>query len=118
MPQEIKVPSLGQSVPEATVGKWLKRVGDAVAADEAVVELETDKINMEVTAFRGGTLARIDKEQGATVVVGETLGLIASEGEEVGAAGEASAAEPAARPAGESVSAKASVWGRVPWIHW
>ena len=69
MAQEIKVPSLGQSVPEATVGKWLKQVGDAVAADEAVVELETDKINMEVTAFRGGKLARIDKEQGATVIV-------------------------------------------------
>jgi 2-oxoglutarate dehydrogenase E2 component (dihydrolipoamide succinyltransferase) len=83
MPLEIKVPSLGQSVPEATVGKWLKQVGDDVAADEAVVELETDKINMEVTAFRGGKLARIDKEQGATVSVGETLGTIATEGEEV-----------------------------------
>jgi 2-oxoglutarate dehydrogenase E2 component (dihydrolipoamide succinyltransferase) len=84
MPLEIKVPSLGQSVPEATVGKWLKQVGDAVAADEAVVELETDKINMEVTAFRAGKLARIDKAQGATVAVGETLGVIATEGEEVG----------------------------------
>jgi 2-oxoglutarate dehydrogenase E2 component (dihydrolipoamide succinyltransferase) len=83
MPLEIKVPSLGQSVPEATVGKWLKQVGDDVAADEAVVELETDKINMEVTAFRGGKLERIDKEQGATVSVGETLGTIATEGEEV-----------------------------------
>lgn len=83
MPLEIKVPSLGQSVPEATVGKWLKQVGDDVAADEAVVELETDKINLEVTAFRGGKLARIDKEQGATVAVGETLGTIATEGEEV-----------------------------------
>ncbi|HJR52573.1 MAG TPA: biotin/lipoyl-containing protein, partial [Gemmatimonadota bacterium] len=82
MPLEIKVPSLGQSVPEATVGKWLKKVGDDVAADEAVVELETDKINMEVTAFRGGKLARIDKESGATVAVGETLGVIAGEGEE------------------------------------
>ncbi|HYO45657.1 MAG TPA: 2-oxoglutarate dehydrogenase complex dihydrolipoyllysine-residue succinyltransferase [Gemmatimonadota bacterium] len=83
MPLEIKVPSLGQSVPEATVGKWLKKVGDDVAADEAVVELETDKINMEVTAFRGGKLARIDKEKGSTVAVGETLGVIATEGEEV-----------------------------------
>ena len=83
MPLEIKVPSLGQSVPEATVGKWLKQVGDDVAADEAVVELETDKINMEVTAFRGGKLASIAKEQGATVAVGETLGTIATEGEEV-----------------------------------
>lgn len=86
MPLEIKVPSLGQSVPEATVGKWLKQVGDEVQADEAVVELETDKINMEVTAFRGGKLARIDKEKGSTVAVGETLGVIATEGEEVEAA--------------------------------
>ncbi|MGH7564080.1 MAG: biotin/lipoyl-containing protein, partial [Gemmatimonadota bacterium] len=83
MPLEIKVPSLGQSVPEATVGKWLKKEGDAVQADEPVVELETDKINMEVTAFRAGTLARIKKQEGATVAVGEVLGLIAQEGEEV-----------------------------------
>jgi 2-oxoglutarate dehydrogenase E2 component (dihydrolipoamide succinyltransferase) len=83
MPLEIKVPSLGQSVPEATVGKWLKKEGDAVSADEPVVELETDKINMEVTAFKAGTLARIEKQEGATVAVGEVLGLIAQEGEEV-----------------------------------
>ena len=102
MPLEIKVPSLGQSVPEATVGKWLKKVGDEVQADEAVVELETDKINMEVTAFRGGKLARIDKDQGATVAVGETLGVIATEGEEVEAPAEKPApAEktPAGKPA-------------------
>jgi 2-oxoglutarate dehydrogenase E2 component (dihydrolipoamide succinyltransferase) len=86
MPLEIKVPSLGQSVPEATVGKWLKKEGDAVSADEPVVELETDKINMEVTAFKAGTLARIEKQEGATVAVGEVLGLIAQEGEEVGPA--------------------------------
>jgi 2-oxoglutarate dehydrogenase E2 component (dihydrolipoamide succinyltransferase) len=86
MPLEIKVPSLGQSVPEATVGKWLKKEGDPVAADEPVVELETDKINMEVTAFKAGTLARIEKQEGATVAVGEVLGLIAQEGEEVGPA--------------------------------
>jgi 2-oxoglutarate dehydrogenase E2 component (dihydrolipoamide succinyltransferase) len=88
MPLEIKVPSLGQSVPEATVGKWLKKEGDQVAADEPVVELETDKINMEVTAFRTGTLAQIRKQEGATVAVGEVLGVIAQEGEEVEAAGE------------------------------
>ena len=106
MPLEIKVPSLGQSVPEATVGKWLKKVGDDVAADEAVVELETDKINMEVTAFRGGKLARIDKQAGATVAVGETLGVIATEGEEVEAApaeGEKQAAE---KPAPEKPAAE------------
>lgn len=86
MPMEIKVPSLGQSVPEATVGKWLKKVGDAVATDEAVVELETDKINMEVTAFRGGTLSEIRAEAGDTVAVGSVLGVIAEEGEETAAA--------------------------------
>jgi 2-oxoglutarate dehydrogenase E2 component (dihydrolipoamide succinyltransferase) len=93
MPLEIRVPSLGQSVPEATVGKWLKKEGDKVEADEPVVELETDKINMEVTAFRAGTLARIEKREGATVGVGEVLGLIAQEGEEVAAEEGASAEE-------------------------
>lgn len=95
MALEIKVPSLGQSVPEATVGKWLKSVGDAVSADEAVVELETDKINMEVTAFKGGTLAEIRAEAGESVAVGDVLGVIAEEGEEVGEepAGEAEAEE-------------------------
>lgn len=83
MPMEIKVPSLGQSVPEATVGKWLKKVGDEVATDEAVVELETDKINMEVTAFKGGTLAEIRAEAGETIAVGDVLGVIAEEGESV-----------------------------------
>jgi 2-oxoglutarate dehydrogenase E2 component (dihydrolipoamide succinyltransferase) len=122
MPLEIKVPSLGQSVPEATVGKWLKQVGDAVQADEAVVELETDKINMEVTAFRGGTLARIDKPAGSTVQVGETLGVIAGEGEEVGAPAEPAAKEtepseekPAAgEPAPEPAAAPAEPAARVP----
>ena len=97
MPLEITVPSLGQSVPEAIVGQWLKNVGDPVAADEAVVELETDKINVEVTAFRGGTLARIDWGPGEVVAVGSVLGLIAVEGEdatEVAAFGPSSAAAP------------------------
>jgi len=131
MPLEIKVPSLGQSVPEATVGKWLKKVGDDVAADEAVVELETDKINMEVTAFRGGKLARIDRESGATVAVGETLGVIATEGEEVkavpGAEGEKPAPEkeppaeetaaeekPAEQPAGQKPEATPAATGPAP----
>jgi 2-oxoglutarate dehydrogenase E2 component (dihydrolipoamide succinyltransferase) len=90
MPLEITVPSLGQSVPEAVVGQWLKEVGDPVAADEAVVELETDKINVEVTAFRGGTLARIDRGPGEVVAVGSVLGAIAEKGEdaaEIAAAG-------------------------------
>jgi 2-oxoglutarate dehydrogenase E2 component (dihydrolipoamide succinyltransferase) len=97
MPLEITVPSLGQSVPEAIVGQWLKNVGDPVAVDEAVVELETDKINVEVTAFRGGTLARIDRGQGEVVEVGSVLGLIAVEGEdatEVAASGPSAPAAP------------------------
>lgn len=100
MPLEITVPSLGQSVPEAVVGQWLKAVGDTVAADEAVVELETDKINVEVTAFKGGTLARIDRGPGEVVAVGSVLGAIAEKGEdaaEIAAAGPgvtAVAAEP------------------------
>ena len=81
MAEEIKVPSLGQSVPEAIVGKWLKQLGDEVAADEAVVELETDKINMEVTAFRAGTLLAIREQTGASVQVGQVLGVIGAEGE-------------------------------------
>ncbi len=119
MPLEIKVPSLGQSVPEATVGKWLKKEGDAVQADEPVVELETDKINMEVTAFKGGTLARIRKQEGETVAVGEVLGLIAQEGEEVAAEEEEPAEEkepkkeeaeekPARRPAAQAAPAPAA----------
>ncbi|MDX1661460.1 MAG: 2-oxoglutarate dehydrogenase complex dihydrolipoyllysine-residue succinyltransferase [Gemmatimonadota bacterium] len=98
MALEIKVPSLGQSVPEATVGKWLKQVGDEVATDEAVVELETDKINMEVTAFKGGTLAEIRAEAGETVAVGDVLGVIAEEGEEVGEDVEEETTEPEAKP--------------------
>lgn len=97
MALEIKVPSLGQSVPEAVVSQWLKAEGAAVAADEAVVELETDKITMEVTAFKAGTLASILKQSGETVGVGEVLGLIATEGEDVDAVG--SAGRPAEAPA-------------------
>jgi 2-oxoglutarate dehydrogenase E2 component (dihydrolipoamide succinyltransferase) len=100
MPLEITVPSLGQSVPEAVVGQWLKEIGDPVATDEAVVELETDKINVEVTAFKGGTLARIDRGPGEVVAVGSVLGVIAEEGEDAAeiAASGLGAAEIAAEP--------------------
>ncbi|MDP7241499.1 MAG: biotin/lipoyl-containing protein, partial [Rhodospirillales bacterium] len=59
MATEIKVPVLGESVTEATVTKWFKAVGDAVATDEALVELETDKVTLEVTAPTAGTLSEI-----------------------------------------------------------
>jgi 2-oxoglutarate dehydrogenase E2 component (dihydrolipoamide succinyltransferase) len=77
MPAEIKVPSLGESVTEATVAKWLKRPGEAVAIDEPIAELETDKITLEVYAPAAGTLAEILAEEGANVPVGALLGRIA-----------------------------------------
>jgi 2-oxoglutarate dehydrogenase E2 component (dihydrolipoamide succinyltransferase) len=77
MAAEIKVPSLGESVTEATVAKWLKRPGDAVAIDEPIAELETDKITLEVYAPAAGTLAEILAEEGANVPVGAVLGRIA-----------------------------------------
>jgi len=77
MAAEIKVPNLGESVTEATVAKWLKRPGDAVAIDEPIAELETDKITLEVYAPAAGTLAEVLAEEGANVPVGAVLGRIA-----------------------------------------
>ena len=93
MATEIKVPALGESVTEATVAKWLKNVGDAVARDEPLVELETDKVTLEVNATAAGTLGEIVAAAGATVAVGGVLGSI-TEG-----AGGAAAAKPAPKPA-------------------
>jgi len=76
---EIVVPALGESVTEATVGQWFKKPGDAVAADEPLVELETDKVTVEVPAPAAGVLADIKVEQGTTVAIGSILGSI-SEG--------------------------------------
>ncbi len=77
MATEIRVPTLGESVTEATIGKWFKKAGDAVAADEALVELETDKVTIEVPAPASGTLAEITAKDGETVGVGALLGMIA-----------------------------------------
>src|SRR5207237_2521292 len=76
MPVDIRVPSLGESVVEATIGRWLKHEGDTVNQGEALVELETDKVNMEVTADQSGVLQKIVKQEGDTVAVGEVLGVI------------------------------------------
>jgi 2-oxoglutarate dehydrogenase E2 component (dihydrolipoamide succinyltransferase) len=78
MATEIKVPPLGESIVEATVGRWLKREGEEVAEGETVVELETEKVNMEVTANGSGVLGEILKREGETVNIGETLAVIAS----------------------------------------
>lgn len=77
MAVEITVPELGESLVEATVGRWLKGEGDAVAPGEAVVELETDKVNLEVPAPGGGTLASIVKPEGETVGIGDVLAVVA-----------------------------------------
>jgi len=88
---EIRVPTLGESVTEATIGKWFKKPGDAVAVDEPLVELETDKVTIEVPAPAAGVLADIAAKDGETVAVGALLGQIKE-----GAGGAASAAKPAA----------------------
>lgn len=82
MATNIVVPEMGESVIEATVGKWLKHEGDRVAAGETVVELETDKVDLEVGAERAGVLARIERKEGEDVKVGDILGTIAESAEE------------------------------------
>src|ERR1700761_1112839 len=86
---EIRVPTLGESVTEATIGRWFKKAGDAVAVDEPLVELETDKVTIEVPAPSAGVLGEIAAKDGDTVAVGALLGMI-NDG--------AAAANPAAAP--------------------
>ena len=80
MPVEIHVPELGESVADATVGRWLKQEGEAVKSGEALVELETDKINFEVEAEQDGVLESIAKGEGESVNVGEVIGTIGEDG--------------------------------------
>jgi len=93
MGTEIRVPTLGESISEATVGKWFKQRGDAVKADEPLVELETEKVTLEVNAPAAGTLAEILAEPGATVSIGALLGSL-SEGGAVSAKTPAKAEAP------------------------
>jgi 2-oxoglutarate dehydrogenase E2 component (dihydrolipoamide succinyltransferase) len=96
MTTEIKVPTLGESVTEATVARWLKKIGEAVKIDEPLVELETDKVTLEVNAAAAGVLSEISADEGANVEVGGLLGMIAEGG---AAAAPAKAAAPAPKPA-------------------
>src|ERR1700756_4437585 len=73
---EIRVPTLGESVTEATIGRWFKKAGEAVAVDEPLVELETDKVTIEVPAPSAGVLGEISAKDGDTVAVGALLGMI------------------------------------------
>ena len=97
MSKDIRVPALGESVTEATIGKWFKKEGDAVKIDEPLVELETDKVTVEVPAPASGKLEKISVLAGATIAVGGLLGSIA-EGA-AGAAPSAPAPKPVAAPA-------------------
>lgn len=92
---DIVVPPLGESVSSATVARWMKKVGEAVAADEPLVELETDKVTVEVNAASAGVIERIDAAEGAEVGPGAVLGAIT--------AGAAAAAKPAPEPKVEAV---------------
>jgi 2-oxoglutarate dehydrogenase E2 component (dihydrolipoamide succinyltransferase) len=92
---EIRVPTLGESVTEATIGKWFKKAGDTVAVDEPLVELETDKVTIEVPAPAAGVLAEIAAKDGDTVAVGALLGQIA---EGASAAPSKTTPAPAGRP--------------------
>ena len=76
MKEEILVPTLGESITEATVSKWLKKSGDKVLADEPIVELETDKVNLEVPSPVDGVLSEIKNEEGKSVQVGTVLGIV------------------------------------------
>ncbi|MGM4925057.1 2-oxoglutarate dehydrogenase complex dihydrolipoyllysine-residue succinyltransferase [Tardiphaga sp. 804_B3_N1_9] len=96
---EIRVPTLGESVTEATIGRWFKKAGDAVAVDEPLVELETDKVTIEVPAPSAGVLGEIVAKDGETVAVGALLGQITD-----GAGG----AKPAAAPAKPAAPAPAA----------
>ena len=80
MSSNIVVPQLGESVVEARVARWLKKVGDPVAAGEPLVELETDKIDLEVGADQAGVLTRIDRQAGEDVKVGELLAVVDASG--------------------------------------
>src|SRR5262245_12032345 len=95
---EIVVRALGESVTEATIGKWLKQPGEAVAVDEPLVELETDKVSLEVNATAAGTLSEIRANEGDTVEVGAVLGVIGD--------GASAQARRAAKPKAEAATAQ------------
>jgi 2-oxoglutarate dehydrogenase E2 component (dihydrolipoamide succinyltransferase) len=112
---DIRVPTLGESVTEATVGKWFKQPGDAVAVDEPLVELETDKVTLEVPAPAAGVLSDVAVQEGATVAVGAILGQI-KDGAGAAKAPTATATKPAASATGapDEKSAKTKPVGAGP----
>jgi 2-oxoglutarate dehydrogenase E2 component (dihydrolipoamide succinyltransferase) len=107
---EIRVPTLGESVTEATIGRWFKKAGEAVAVDEPLVELETDKVTIEVPAPSAGVLGEIIAKDGETVAVGALLGQIndGAAGAKPAAAAAPAAAKPAAAASAPAPAAKAA----------
>ncbi|MDP2205559.1 MAG: 2-oxoglutarate dehydrogenase complex dihydrolipoyllysine-residue succinyltransferase [Alphaproteobacteria bacterium] len=108
MATEIIVPALGESVKEATVAKWLKNVGDAIAVDEPLVELETDKVTLEVNAKSAGVLKEIKVQTGSNVEVGAILGFISEGGVAAAKADKKAPAAKAEAPKAQQAAAKAS----------
>ena len=112
---EIRVPTLGESVTEATIGRWFKKAGEAVAVDEPLVELETDKVTIEVPAPSAGVLGEISAKDGDTVAVGALLGMINDgAGGAVKAAPAPAAAKPAAAQPAPPAAAPAPAAAKVP----
>ncbi|GES43508.1 dihydrolipoyllysine-residue succinyltransferase component of 2-oxoglutarate dehydrogenase complex [Rhizobium dioscoreae] len=107
MATEIRVPTLGESVSEATVGTWFKKVGDAIKADEPLLELETDKVTIEVPAPAAGTLSEIVAQAGETVGLGALLGQISAGNGAAAAPAQAAAAAAPAPAAAAPVAAPA-----------
>jgi len=107
MATEIRVPTLGESVTEATIGTWMKSAGDAVSVDEPLVELETDKVSIEVPSPVSGVLADIAAKEGDTVEVGALLGTI-NEGEGAAPAAKSTPVEKAESAKQETASAPAA----------
>ena len=105
MATEIRVPTLGESVSEATIGRWYKKAGDVVKADEPLVELETDKVTIEVNAPASGVLSEIVAKDGETVAPGALLGQITAGGAGAAPAPAPVAAAPAAAPAPKAAPA-------------
>src|SRR5262245_66044986 len=102
---EIRVPTLGESVTEATIGRWFKKAGEAVAVDEPRVALETDKVTIEVPAPSAGALGEIIAKDGETVAVGALLGQINDGAGAAKAAAAPAAAKAAAAPPAAAVTA-------------
>src|ERR1051325_7913002 len=98
MATKILVPELGESVLEATVSRWHKKEGDLVKVGEVLVELETDKVNLEVGAKSAGVLAKIDVPEGSDVKVGEVLGTIDENGAPSQPAAQKEEAKPESQP--------------------